>query len=413
MTGARPRRSEIAVTGLGLVTPAGLDTAATWEGVCTGVATAARDPQLDALPVDFSCRVPGYDPATMCPGPRAWQYDRHCQLALTAARQAVTDAGLDLAALDRDRVAVVLGTGLGGITALLTQYDRYLADGAAAVSPLLMPQYLPNMAAAQVALHLRARGPVLATATACATGATAIGTAWDLLRSGACDIAIAGGTEAGIHPLTVTGFHQMGALSTRRADPAAASRPFDSERDGFVIGEAAAVLVLEPAAAARYRGQPGYALLAGYGNTDDAHHPVAPDPDGQGLERAVHRALTGAHATPDEVDHVNAHGTGTRQNDAVEAALIHRIYPRRPSVTAPKGATGHTLGAAGAVEAALTALTVFHAKVPPVANLTAQGPDTDQIDAVTTTVREQRVQLAVSHSSGFGGHNTALAFRPL
>ncbi|MEU6612034.1 beta-ketoacyl-[acyl-carrier-protein] synthase family protein [Streptomyces shenzhenensis] len=402
----------VAVTGIGLVTPAGLTTRATWDGVCAGRSTAAEDPQLATLPVNISCRIPDYNPSQHCPYPRPWQYDRYCQLALTAAHQAVMDAELDPHAWDGDGVAVVVGSGLGGITSLLTQHQRLLHTGARSVSAMLMPQCLPNMAAGQIALRLAARGPVLATATACASGATAIGTALELLRSGACHTVIAGGTEAAIHPLAVAGFHQMGALSTQCTRPASSSRPFDAERDGFVLGEGAAILVLETAAAARARGRPGYALLTGYGASCDAHHAVAPDPTGAGAELAIRRALASAGATAREVDHVNAHGTSTQHNDAAEATLIHRLYPHGPSVTAPKGVTGHLLGAAGALEAALTALAVSHSRVPPIANLHTFDPALPPIDTVATTARNQNISLAVSHSFGFGGHNTALAFRP-
>ncbi|MFI1801178.1 beta-ketoacyl-[acyl-carrier-protein] synthase family protein [Streptomyces sp. NPDC020379] len=404
---------DIAVTGLGLVTPAGLDTGTTWERLCGGRPTAARDPELAGLPVDFSCRVPPHEARELCPRPRAWQYDRHCLFALAAARQAVSDAGLDPDSWDGDRVAVVVGSGLGGVTALLDQHRKFTGTGHEAVSPLLLPQYLPNMAAGETALLLGARGPVLATATACATGATAIGTAWDLLRSGACDIAVAGGAEAGIHPLVVSGFHRMGALSSRRAAPAAASRPFDAEHDGFVIGEGAAALVLEPASAARARGRPGYALLAGYGAAGDAHHAVAPDPGGAGMALAVERALAAAGATAREVDHVNAHGTSTRQNDIAEAGMINRLFPHGPSVTAPKGVLGHLLGAAGAVEAAVTALSIAHHRVPPIANFHTPEPRAAPLDPVTVHARAQHIHLAVSHSFGFGGHDTALVLRPL
>ncbi|MGW3116961.1 beta-ketoacyl-[acyl-carrier-protein] synthase family protein [Streptomyces sp. NPDC001107] len=402
--------AEVAVTGIGLVTPAGVGREASWQGVLDGRTTAAQVPDLRGLRVDLACAVPGYQPARDVPGGRSWQYDRHTQFALTAAREAVADAGLDPHGWDGERVAVVVGTAFGGTGAQLAQHQRFLEDGPTALSPLLVPMFLPNMAAGQVALSLGARGPVLATSTACASGATAIGIAWDLLRSDACDIAVAGGTDAAIHPLWAAGFDRMGALS-RSTDPHSASRPFDAGRDGFVMGEGAGIVVLERAADARARGRPGYALLSGYGATADAHHAVAPDPTGGGAELATRRALAAADAKPGDVDHVNAHGTSTPLNDAVEADLIARCFPHGPSVTSAKGALGHLLGAAGAVEAALTALSMAHHVVPPTAGLTTPGPGIE-LDLVTRTARDQPSALSLSNSFGFGGHNTVLAFRP-
>ncbi|MDN3020982.1 beta-ketoacyl-[acyl-carrier-protein] synthase family protein [Streptomyces sp. S.PB5] len=401
---------EVAVTGIGLVTPGGTGREATWSRVVEGRPTAARDPELAGLRVDFACRVGDYDPGRAVPGGRPWQYDRHCQFALTAAGEAVADAGLDPDGWDGERVAVVVGTAFGGTTTQLAQHRTYLERGSALVSPLLVPMFLPNMAAGQVAIRLKARGPVLSTSTACASGATALGVAWDLVRSGACDIAVAGAADAAVHPLWVSGFDRMGALSRRTGEPGAASRPFDAGRDGFVMGEGAGVLVLERADRARARGRPGYALIAGYGASADAHHAVAPDPSGRGIELATRRALAAAGATPAEVAHINAHGTSTPLNDAAEAALITGRFPHRPSVTSAKGVLGHLLGAAGAVEAALTVLSLARETVPPVANLDSPGPGID-LDTVTKAARTQRILLALSNSFGFGGHNAVLAFR--
>ncbi|MBO0511950.1 beta-ketoacyl-[acyl-carrier-protein] synthase family protein, partial [Streptomyces beijiangensis] len=259
-------------------------------------------------------------------------------------------------------------------------------------------------------LDLGARGPSLATETACASGASALAVARDLLLSGACDIAVAGGTEAAITPVVTTGFQRMGALSSRTGDPAAASRPFADDRDGFVISEGAAILVLERVGDARARGRRGYAQLAGTGMSSDAHHPTAPAPGGNVAEVALRAAVAEAGLRPSDIDHVNAHGTSTPKNDEMEAELIGRVLPHGPSVTAAKGVLGHSLGAAGAVEAALTVLTIHHSTVPPVANLTPQSLAFD-LDCVTGAERRQDVRAAVSHSFGFGGHNVVLAFR--
>ncbi|MFE1027045.1 beta-ketoacyl-[acyl-carrier-protein] synthase family protein [Streptomyces sp. NPDC058818] len=400
----------VAVTGLGLITPAGEDTGATWDTVRRGAGTAAaHDPALAGLPVDFSCRVPlCRDDLDRRVGRTAWRMSRNAVLAVLAAREAVHDAGLDARTWDGDRVAVVIGCGLGADAVREEQARRLAERGADMVSALTIPQIIPNMAAGEVSIDLGARGPGLAPATACASGATAVAVARDLLAAGRCDVAVAGATEAAVTPLTTTGFWRAGALSRRTDAVTGASRPFAADRDGFVMAEGAGVLVLERTADAATRGARVRALLVGCGSTSDAHHPTAPAPDGRGAEAALRTALAEAGLAPHDVDHVNAHGTSTTANDAAESALIARVLPHRPSVTAPKGVLGHSLGAAGAVEAALTVLTLQHSTVPPVANLDAPAPGFD-IDCVTKEPRRQDVRIAVSHSFGFGGHNVVLA----
>lgn len=404
-------RPDVVVTGIGLVTPAGIGRERTWERVCSGRPTATDDPELEGLPVGFSCRVPAFDPAVLVPGVQHWRVDRCTLLALTAAREAVGDAGLTPETWDGDRVAVVLGSAAGGVATLEDQQDRLRERGPGLVSPLTLPMFLPNMAAGHIAVDLRARGPNLHTGTACASGATAIGIAVDLLRSDACDIVLAGGADAMVTRLCAAAFARMGALSRRSEEPAAASRPFDADRDGFVLAEGAGVLVLERAPDAAARRARCYATLAGHGASADAHHQTAPHPKGVGAELALRRALSDADAAPADVDHVNAHGTGTQLNDRVEGTVIERLLTGRPSVTSTKGVTGHTMGAAGAIEAALTALTVFHATTPPTANL-RHPLDEAELDLVSGTTRTGKVSLAVSDSFGFGGQNAVLAFRP-
>ncbi|MGR3867415.1 beta-ketoacyl-[acyl-carrier-protein] synthase family protein [Streptomyces graminifolii] len=399
------------MTGIGLVTPAGIGRERTWERVCSGRPTAADDPELEGLSVGFSCRIPGFDPAALVPGVQHWRVDRYTFLALAAAREAVADAGLAPDSWDGDRVAVIVGSAAGGVATLAEQQDRLRERGPGLVSPLTLPMFLPNMAAGHIAADLRARGPNLHTGTACASGATAIGIALDLLRADACDLALAGGADAMVTRLCAAAFARMGALSRRAEDPAAASRPFDTDRDGFVLAEGAGVLVLERAPDAAARRVRRYATLAGHGASADAHHQTAPHPQGTGAELALRRALSDAEASPADVDHVNAHGTSTPMNDRVEGAVIERLLTGRPSVTATKGVIGHTMGAAGAIEAALTALTVFHATTPPTANL--QNPLSEaELDLVSGTARTGKVALALSNSFGFGGHNEVLAFRP-
>ncbi|MEV5448337.1 beta-ketoacyl-[acyl-carrier-protein] synthase family protein [Streptomyces sp. NPDC052535] len=399
----------VAVTGLGLVTAAGLGVDATWEGVLRGESAGARDERLAGLPVDIACAVPGLDPARHVDRRSRLVHDRFVQLAIVAAREAVADAGLDPRTWDGARVGVVVGCGLGGVSTWETQHRRLLERGPEAVSALLVPMLVPNMAAGHLAMDLRALGPNLVTATACASGGTALGTAARLLQDGTCDIVVAGGSEAGVSPLMVTGFAQMGALSRRTEEPAAASRPFDADRDGFVIGEGSGMLVLERPADAEARGATVRARLVGHGASADAHHVTAPDPEGAGAQRAMEAALAQAGVTGRDIDHVNAHGTSTPLNDAVEAAVLGRLLGDGATVTSTKGVLGHTLGAAGAIEAALTVLSVERSTVPPTANLRRQDPAVD-LDVVAGAAREQKVELAMSNSFGFGGQNAVLVF---
>ncbi|MFJ4963185.1 3-oxoacyl-[acyl-carrier-protein] synthase 2 [Streptomyces sp. ADI96-02] len=400
----------LAVTGIGLVTPAGADEHSFWEGLCSGRSTARRCEELAGLPVDFACPVDGIDLDDAVGGRSVWRMARFVKLAVVAARQAVEDAGLDPALWDGRRVGVVLGVGVGGVSVLVDNAAKLAAGGPEAVSPLLVPMMIPNAAAGEVAIALRAGGPSLAPATACASGATAVAVARDLLLGGSCDVVVAGGAEAVLTPLVVTAFARMGALSTRTGDPAGASRPFAADRDGFVIGEGAAMLVLERTETVRERGGRTRALLTGAGSSTDAHHPTAPAPDGRGAQRAVQAALDQAGWAPGDIDHVNAHGTSTQLNDAMETTLISRLFPHRPPVTAPKGVIGHTLAAAGAIEAVATVLTLERSVIPPIANLDSPA-DAFAIDCVTKEARHTPVQRAVSHSFGFGGHNVALTFQ--
>ncbi|MFD4945586.1 beta-ketoacyl-[acyl-carrier-protein] synthase family protein [Streptomyces sp. NPDC058239] len=400
----------VAVTGVGLVTPAGADEHTFWAGLCAGVSMARRCEELTGLPVDFACPVDGIDLDEAVGGRSVWRMARFVKMALVAARQAVADAGLSPERWDGDRVGVVLGVGVGGVSVLVDNLRRLDDGGPEAVSPLLVPMMMPNAAAGEVAIALRAHGPSLAPATACASGATAIAVARDLLTSGRCDVVVAGGAESVLTPLVVSAFAGMGALSLRTGDPVGASRPFAADRDGFVIGEGAAVLVLERTLDAQARGGRARALLTGAGSGTDAHHLTAPDPEGSGARRAVEAALHEAGWVSHEVDHINAHGTSTPLNDAMETALISGLFPHRPSVTAPKGVLGHTLAAAGAIEAVATVLTLEHGLVPPIANLDSL-PDGFDLDCVVKEPRVQNVERALSHSFGFGGHNVALAFQ--
>ena len=396
-----------AVTGLGLVTPVGIGVESSWRRVLAGEAAGSHDPLLAGLPVDFSCRVAGFDPDAALGRSAAWRLDRSAQLAIVALREALQDSGLDQTTWDGARVAVVLGNALGGVQTYELQQRQLDSAGARAVSPLLVPMCAPNMVAGHLAMECGAGGPNLVTATACASGTTAIGTARDLLRSGRCDVVITGGAEAAIGRTMIAGFARMGALSRRASEPDAASRPFDAGRDGFVAAEGAAVLVLERVADARARGARVHGMISGYGASADAHHATTPDPSGDAVERAVRSALDDAGLTTADVDHVNAHGTSTKINDATEAKLIQRVFGDRVAVTSTKGVMGHALGAAGAIEAVCTVLALREGVVPPTANLETLDPEIE-LDVVAKAPRLAPHRVAVSNSFGFGGQNAVL-----
>jgi 3-oxoacyl-[acyl-carrier-protein] synthase II len=408
MRAARQAAGDVVVTGLGLVTPAGIGVADNWARVRSGVPTAALDPALDGAAVDFSCRVPGFDAAALLGRATAFRTDRFVQLALVAAREAVADAGLDPATWDGARVGVVLGNSLGGSTTFERQHRELLDSGVDDVSPMMVPMSMVNMVAGYVSIDCGARGPSLVTATACASGTTAIGIARDLLRSGSCDVVLAGGTESALSPAVLAGLRRMGALSARGADPARASRPFDVDRDGFVAAEGAGILVLERRSDAVARSARIRAGVLGFGASADAHHITAPEPDGAGMELALRMCLSDGDLTSGEIDHVNAHGTSTPLNDATEAAVLARVLGDRPAVTSTKGVTGHTLAAAGAIEAAYLVLALRDDVVPPTANLTNLDPAVT-VDVVSGAERPVPLDVAVSTSLGFGGFNAALA----
>ena len=396
-----------AVTGMGLVTPGGIGVDASWRAIRDGRPTATRDPSLHGMPVDFTCRIPDFDADALLGRRTAWRLDRYVHLALVAAREAIADAGLDTEEWDGTRVGVVMGNALGGVGTFTAQHNTMLNEGAGKVSALLIPMMGVNMVAGYLAIDSRAHGPNLVTTTACASATTAIGTARDLLRAGRCDIVLAGGAEAGLSRPIVAGFTRMGALSSRVDDPAAASRPFERDRDGFVAAEGAGVLVLERLEHARARGARIRARVSGYGASADAHHATAPDPTGAGVETAIRVALADAGLTASDVDHVNAHGTSTPLNDAVEARVLCRLFADRPAVTSIKGVTGHSLGASGAIEAASAALSISDSVVPPTANLDTPDPELD-IDVVRGAPRAMPVAAAISNSFGFGGQNAVL-----
>ncbi|MFJ5302641.1 beta-ketoacyl-[acyl-carrier-protein] synthase family protein [Streptomyces sp. NPDC088350] len=406
------RREDVVVTGVGLVTPAGIGADATWRGMLDGRPTAATDPELADLKVDFTCRVPGFDAGRLLGRSRAWRLDRVTQLALVGAREAVADAGLDTGDRDPTRVAVVLGVGSNSLERYPQEFGRLNARRAERISPLAIVRSVPSMVPAEVALDLGARGPSLSVATACASGTTALGIARDLLRGGSCDIVVTGGAESGCAPGVVACFQQMQALSARTHDPAGASRPFDRDRHGFVLGEGAGILVLERAGHAAARGARPRAVLAGYGASSDAHDIAAPHPEGRGAAEAMRAALRDAGLAPADIGHVNAHGTSTPLNDIAEFRALREVFGQPPVVTANKSVLGHALGGAGGIEAALTVLTLQQQTVPPTANLDTLDPGID-LDVVRKSPRPARIRAALSNSFGFGGQNAVALFTTL
>ncbi|MFG2290714.1 beta-ketoacyl-[acyl-carrier-protein] synthase family protein [Streptomyces sp. NPDC048595] len=401
---------EVAVTGLGLVTPAGVGVAATWQGVLGGTSTAVRCPALDGLPVDFCCRVPDLDADRRLGRRLSWRLDRCAAMALVAAREAVADAGLGAGSWDPVRVGVVLGVGTASMERYEEEFAKISGGRATEISPLAIPRSVPNMVAGEVGMDLQVRGPNLTVSTACASGATALGTARQLLLADACDVVVAGGSESLCSRIPAACFHQMGALSRRGDDPAAASRPFDADRDGFVLGEGAGVLVLERLEHARARGSRIRSYLAGYGASCDAYHFTSPHPEGRGAAEALAVALDDAGLDPGDIAHVNAHGTATVLNDRAEASALRQVFRRPPPVTAVKGALGHAAGGAGAIEAACTVLSLEDQVVPPTANLHRLDPEIE-LDVVGKAPRPVRMTAAVSNAFGFGGQNAVLVLR--
>lgn len=399
---------EAAVTGVGLVTAAGTGARAAWSGVTERLAPSVGPrPELDGLPCDFFYSVTDCDPRELLGVGAQRLMDRFAQLAVIAAREAVADAGLDPALWESGRVGIVIGSAHGGLPFYDEQYATLAERGARRVSPKLAPLSVVNGAASSVSLDLGIQGPSLAVSTACSSGTVAIGTAHQMLRSGACDIVIAGGAESTCTRLLIASACSLKAVSTRREDPAAACRPFDTHRDGFVVGEGAGLLVLEHPDHARARGATVRARVNGYGASSDAHSAVAPDPEGLGIERALRAALADAGLSPADVGHVNAHGTSTLSNDLIEATMLRRVLGEGPLVTSTKAMTGHTLGAAGGIETALTVLALQHQLVPPTVNLDAPDPEIP-LEIVAKEARAASFGCAVKTSLGFGGHNAAL-----
>jgi 3-oxoacyl-[acyl-carrier-protein] synthase II len=413
----RSETDAVVITGLGATTPVGGDVASTWAAWLDGRSGARTLTQEWAsdLPVRFAAPV-AVDPSEVLERVEARKLDRTQQLALIAAREAWADAGSP--EVEPERLAVSLATGIGGAVTLLNQWDIYREKGPRRVSPHTIPMLMPNGSAAVVGLELGARAGVHTPVSACASGAEAVAQGLEMIRSGRADVVVAGGTEACIHPLPLAAFAAMMALSKRNDDPEAASRPWDTARDGFVFGEGAGILILESAEHAAARGARVYAEVAGAGLTADGHHIAQPDPEGRGATRAMLQALDDAGLQPEDVVHINAHGTSTPQGDLAEALAIRTALGTAApgvAVTSTKSMTGHLLGAAGAVESIATVLALYHRTVPPTINLEELDPEV-QLDIVHGKPRDLDPSpraAALNNSFGFGGHNVALAFRSI
>jgi 3-oxoacyl-[acyl-carrier-protein] synthase II len=408
-------RRSVVVTGLGCVSPLGSGVAETWEALCAGRSgvRALEAPEFEGLPVRLAGVAPEAPDLGDVPPKEARRYDRVVTLAVAAAREAMADAGLAPGGFDPDRAACAIGSGIGGVSTLLENHRTYLDGGPRRVSPFLIPMTLANMPAGVVAIRHGLRGPNLCSVTACAASAHALGEAARLVEHGDADLAVAGGSEAALLPLVIAGFARMQALSTRHDAPERASRPFDAERDGFVLAEGAAVLVLEEESHARARGARVRAWLSGFGASCDASQLAAPDPDAGGARRCMEAALRDAGLEPADVGYVNAHATSTPAGDRVEAAALREVFgPHvdQVAVSSTKGATGHLLGAAGALEALLCVRALEEGRLPPTLNLERPDPDC-ALDHVQGKARARRVRVALSNSFGFGGVNAALVFR--
>jgi 3-oxoacyl-[acyl-carrier-protein] synthase II len=405
----------VAVTGVGLVSPVGLTAKENWASLTAGISGIGMITRFDAT--DYACRiageVKGFDPGAFLEKKEIKKFDTFIHFAVAAAKEAMTDSGLVVTPENAERVGVCIGSGIGGLPLIEETHKTVLEKGPRRISPFFIPGLIVNMGAGLVSIQTGAKGPNSATATACATSAHAIGDAANVIRRGDADAMIAGGSEAVITTLAVGGFAAMRALSTRNDDPKGASRPWDKDRDGFVLGEGAGILVLEELGHAKERGASIYAELAGYGMSGDAYHISAPSEDGDGPFRVMRNALLDAGVNPEDVAYVNAHGTSTPHGDRIETIAIKRVFgdhARKLAVSSTKSMTGHLLGAAGGFEAGVLALAMRHGVIPPTINYTVPDPDCD-LDYTPNTAREKKLPVALSNSFGFGGTNASLLMR--
>lgn len=409
------QQRRVVVTGVGLITPLGVGVNASWEALLHGRSGIGIIRTFDSsgLPVHIAGEVKGFDPSLYIEPKEVKKMDRFIQFAVAASSMAIEDSGIRITEDNAERVGVIIGSGIGGLPAIEHYHKIYLEKGYRRITPFFIPMLIINLASGQVSIKFGARGPNSAVVTACATGSHAIGDAFRVIQRGDADVMIAGGTESVITPLAIGGFAVMKALSTRNDEPERASRPFDRDRDGFVMGEGAGIVVLEALESAQARNARIYAEIVGYGMTSDAYHITAPAPGGEGAASCMAAALRDAGVTHEVVDYINAHGTSTKYGDELETAAIKRVFgdhAYRLCISSTKSMTGHLLGAAGGVEAIISVLSIYNNTVPPTINLDNPDPECD-LDYVAHKPRQIKVDYALSNSFGFGGTNACLLFR--
>lgn len=407
--------NRVVVTGMGMISPLGLDVPSTWQGLVSGKSGVDYITQFDPEPLEtkIAAEVKNFDPAQYMDRKDLRRMERFVHFAVAASLQAVEQARLNIDATNAEGIGVVIGVGLGGLNTLLSQYQVFIERGADRVSPFLIPMMIADMASGQVAILLGAKGPNFCTTSSCASSSDAIGDAFEIIRRGDAQAMITGGSEAVINPLTIAGFNAARALSIRNHEPQKASRPFDAERDGFIMGEGAATLILESLPFATKRGALILAEVVGYGAAGDAYHITQPADGGEGGARSMSIALKEAGLEPGEIDYINAHGTSTPLNDKNETMALKTVFGKgayRIPISSTKSMVGHLLGAAGAIEAAISILTIQNGVIPPTINLTSPDPDCD-LDYVPNTARQAVVNTALSNVFGFGGHNSTLIIR--
>ena len=406
--------NRVVVTGIGIMCPLGLNISTTWENLVAGKSGIDYITLFDAgsFETRIAGEVKGFDPISYIDRKEARRMDRFSQFSVAASLEAVEQSGIQINSTNEDDIAIVVGSGIGGLTTLFEQARILVERGPNKVSPFLVPMMISDMAAAQISLTLGVKGPNLCTTSACSSSSDAIGVAYELIKRGGAQAAIAGGSEAVINPIGVAGFNALRALSTKNDEPQLASRPFDAGRDGFVMSEGACLLILESLAHAQKRGANILSEIIAYGASADAYHITQPDEDGGGAVRAMRLALNKAGLAPTDINYINAHGTSTPLNDKTETLAIKTVfgdYASRIPVSSTKSMTGHLIGAAGAIEAAICTMAIQHGIIPPTINLTDSDPECD-LDYVPNVTRQAKVTTTLSNSFGFGGHNSVLIF---
>ena len=405
----------VVVTGVGMISPLGLDTASTWEGIITGKSGADSITLFDASnhETKFAAEVKGFDPNNYINRKEVRRMDRFSQFAVAASLEAHKQSCLQIDESNRDEIGVIVGSGIGGLITLSEQMRILLEKGPDRVSPFMVPMMISDMAAAQISITLCVRGLNFCPTSACSSGSDAVGAAYETIKRGDCVAMFAGGSEAVITPVGIAGFNSARALSTRNDSPKTASRPFDAQRDGFVLAEGACILVLEDLDFARQRGAKVLGEIIGYGASSDAYHITAPEENGDGATRAMRMALRKAGLQPSDIDYINAHGTSTPLNDKIETKAIKAVfgdYARKIPISSTKSMTGHMLGAAGAIEAAICIMAIQNGIIPPTINYANPDPECD-LDCVPNTARRAEIKTTLSNSFGFGGHNSVLVVR--